>query len=217
MSTRNGFRRVNDRYFQPSSRTTPDALMARLFLCRSPRTAVNGRSAQWFGTSPRRAIPEGHTTSITRTAPQSANPPSSTRATSCVRVHKLRPHYRTFFATTSRPAPCPASVLCRSQCAPLAVLPLAASQAGLPSAADRRYRGDRLSCSVPAPATSSRHLYTGHRQGSMQATPWLRARHHGAPLSRKLCAPPVLMPSFRLSMRQQWFTHVRLLVTHLTR
>jgi hypothetical protein len=29
--------------------------------------------------------------------------------------------------------------------------------------------------------------------------------------------PPVLMPSFRLSMRQQWFTHVRLLVTHLTR
>jgi hypothetical protein len=27
----------------------------------------------------------------------------------------------------------------------------------------------------------------------------------------------VLMPSFRLSMRQQWFTHVRLLVTHLTR
>ena len=69
--------------------------MARLFLCRSPRTAVNGRSAQWFGTSPRRAIPEGHTTSITRTAPQSANPPSSTRATSCVRVHK-----------PSRPATC---------------------------------------------------------------------------------------------------------------
>jgi hypothetical protein len=26
-----------------------------------------------------------------------------------------------------------------------------------------------------------------------------------------------LVPSFRLSMRQQWFTHVRLLVAHLTR
>jgi hypothetical protein len=36
-------------------------------------------------------------------------------------------------------------------------------------------------------------------------------------LSRKLCTPPVLMPSFRLSMRQQWFTHVRLLVAYLTR
>ena len=70
---------------------------------------------------------------------------------------------------------------------------------------------------MPAPATSSRHLYTGHRQGSTQATPWLRAHQHGAPLSREFCAPPVLMPSFRLSMRQQWFTHVRLLATHLTR
>ena len=114
------------------------------------------------------------------------------------------------------PPPCPASVLCRSRCAPLAVLPLAASRAGLPYAADRHYRGDGFSCSVPAPATSSRHLYTGHRQGSLQAAPWLRARIR-APLSRELCTPPVLMPSFRLSMRQQWFTHVRLLVTHLTR
>jgi hypothetical protein len=52
-------------------------------------------------------------------------------------------------------------------------------------------------------------------QGSMQATPWLRARIR-VPLSRELCTPPVLMPSFRLSMRQQWFAHVRLLVTHLT-
>ena len=115
------------------------------------------------------------------------------------------------------PPPCPASVLCRSRCAPLAVLPLAASRAPSPLSPGRRYRGDRFSCSVPAPATSSRHLCTGHRQGSMQAAPWLRTRQHGAPLSRKLCTPPVLMPSFRLSMRQQWFTHVRLLVAHLTR
>src|SRR5712691_10621773 len=98
----NGFRRVNDRYLQPSSRTTPDALMARLFLRRSPRTAVNGRSAQWFGTAPRRAIPEGHTTSITRTAPQSADPPSFTRATSCVRVHKHPHHHAQSRSSPSR-------------------------------------------------------------------------------------------------------------------
>src|SRR6516165_4690186 len=115
------------------------------------------------------------------------------------------------------PPLCPASVLCRSQCPPLAVLPLAASRAPLPRSPGRCYRGDRFSCSVPAPVTSSRHLYTGHRQGSTQAAPWLRARQHGAPLSREFCTPPVLMPSFRLSMRQQWFTRVRLLVAHLTR
>jgi len=126
------------------------------------------------------------------------------------------PGHRTLTATTSRPVPVPASVLCRSRCAPLAVLPLAASKAGLPYAADHHYRGDRFSCSVPAPVTSSRHLYTGHRQGSTQATPRLRTRIR-VPLSRELCTSPVLMPSFRLSMRQQWFTHVRLLVTHLTR
>ena len=32
---------------------------------------------------------------------------------------------------------------------------------------------------MPAPATSSRHLYTGHRQASTQAAAWLRARHPG--------------------------------------
>ena len=51
----------------------------------------------------------------------------------------------------------------------------------------------------------------------MQATPWLREHHVGAPLSRELCASPVSMPSFRLTMRQQWFTPVRLLAAHLTR
>jgi len=112
------------------------------------------------------------------------------------------------------PPLCPAPVLCRSRCPPLAVLPLAARKA-LPG---RRHQGDRFSCSMPAPATSSRHLYTGHRQGSTQATPWLRAHaRKRTPLSREFCAPPVSMPSFRLSMRQQWFTRVRLLAAHLTR
>jgi hypothetical protein len=124
----------------------------------------------------------------------------------------LQPYYRTFTTTTGRPAPVPRTGTLRSRCPPLAVLPLAARET-LPGC---RYRGDRFSCSMPAPATSSRHLYTGHRQGSMQAAPWLRARIC-APLSRGFGDPPVLMPSFRLSMRQQWFTYVRLLVAHLTR
>jgi hypothetical protein len=65
---------------------------------------------------------------------------------------------------------------------------------------------------MPAPATSSRHLYTGHRQDSHQAASWPTAtRPAGAPSSRGLCNSPVSMSSFAVSMRQQWFTHVRLL------
>ena len=58
----------------------------------------------------------------------------------------------------------------------------------------RLYRGDRFSCSMPAPAMSSRHLYTGHRRGHIQAAPRLRA-HRGEPLSRDHPQIPVSMPS----------------------
>ena len=109
----------------------------------------------------------------------------------------LQPHYRAFTATTSRSAPVPR----------IGTLPLAVSAAWGPPSRDpnrqtaptssgRRYRDDRFSCSMPAPATSSRHLYTGHHQGSTQAAPWLRARPTGAPLSRRYPQPPVSMPSF---------------------
>ena len=47
---------------------------------------------------------------------------------------------------------------------------------------------------MPAPATSSRHLYTGHRRGHIQAAPRLRA-HRGEPLSRDHPQIPVSMPS----------------------
>ena len=47
---------------------------------------------------------------------------------------------------------------------------------------------------MPAPAMSSRHLYTGHRRGHIQAAPRLRA-HHGEPLSRDHPQIPVSMPS----------------------
>ena len=47
---------------------------------------------------------------------------------------------------------------------------------------------------MPAPATSSRHLYTGHRRGHIQAAPRLRA-HRSEPLSRDHPQIPVSMPS----------------------
>ena len=42
---------------------------------------------------------------------------------------------------------------------------------GVAAGVGRRFRDDTCSSSMPAPATSSRHLHTGHHQGSMQATP----------------------------------------------
>ena len=47
---------------------------------------------------------------------------------------------------------------------------------------------------MPAPAMSSRHLYTGHHQGHIQAAPWLRA-HRGELLSQDHPQVPVSMPS----------------------
>jgi hypothetical protein len=91
------------------------------------------------------------------------------------------------------PPLCPASVLSHLQCPLLVVLPLATSERTSP-ASGRHYRGDRFSCSMPAPAMSSRHLYTGHHQSHIQAAPWLRA-HHGEPLSRDHPQVPVSMPS----------------------
>jgi hypothetical protein len=82
------------------------------------------------------------------------------------------------------PPLCPASVLCRLRCSPLAGLPLATRGLSAPISTGRRYRDDRFSCSMPAPATSSCHLYTGHHQGNMQAAPWLKAhqaRHADVP------------------------------------
>ena len=86
-----------------------------------------------------------------------------------------------------------------------------------PISTGRRYRGDKFSCSMPAPGTSSRHLYTGHRQGHTQAAPRLRAHLSARLYPEDEIQSSVSMPSELLSMRQQWFTHVRLLVPHLTR
>ena len=47
---------------------------------------------------------------------------------------------------------------------------------------------------MPAPATSSRHLHTGHRRGHIQPAPRLRT-HRSEPLSRDHPQIPVSMPS----------------------
>ena len=172
------------------------------FLCRSPRTAVNGRSAQWFETAPRRAIPEGHTTSITRTAPQSADPPSLIRATSRVRVHKLRSHYRSLSATTGRSAGARRD----------GTQHLAVSAAWCAPSRPRNAAGAVSSARLPVfPHASrrpgSRHLHAGHRLASRR-------------VSARLIPGRALSPRFRcrfiLSTLQRWFTRVRLPGPRLT-
>ena len=91
----------------------------------------------------------------------------------------LQPHYKAFIATTNRSASVP-----RIGTLPLAVFAACGSPScdqGLPApiSTGRRYRDDRFSCSKPAPATSSCHLYTGHHQGNVQAAPWLKAHPTG--------------------------------------
>ena len=54
-------------------------------------------------------------------------------------------------------------VLCPSRWSPLGVLPLAAKGPLSSLSTGQQYGGDRFSTSMPAPTTSSRHLYTGHR------------------------------------------------------
>ena len=67
--------------------------------------------------------------------------------------------------------------------------------------------GDRFPRSVPMPDLSSRHLYAGHHLASQQAP-------------ARLVPGQRLDPGFydiaRLSTLHQWFTHVRLLRSHLT-
>src|SRR5207253_639754 len=129
----------------------------------------------------------------------------------------LQPHYRTFLATMSRPAPVPR----------LGTLPLAVSAACGPP-----FRGQKKGTLAPIawPPLSGRQVLLFRASARDELTPPLHrappGQHAGHPLAEgthtrafvpEALYPPVLMPSFRLSMRQQWFTHVRLLVTHLTR
>ena len=53
--------------------------------------------------------------------------------------------------------------------------------------------------------------------GQHAARPLAQGPPAGGPLSRRYPQPPVSAPSFYVSMRPQWFIHVRLLVAYLTR
>src|SRR5919112_5379814 len=72
---------------------------------------------------------------------------------------------------------------------------------------DRPRWGDRFPRSMPMPDPSSRHLYAGHRLANRQAP-------------ARLVPGQQLDPGFddvdTLSTLHQWFTHVRLLGSHLT-
>jgi hypothetical protein len=61
-----------------SSRPIPDAIEPRLFPRRSAQRSSANAPVGGLKPPPRRAAPEGQTTSITSTAPQSAGPPSNT-------------------------------------------------------------------------------------------------------------------------------------------
>ena len=73
----------------------------------------------------------------------------------------------------------------------------------------------------PVPCQRLRRAHATYTPGTARATsrllPGSRPATLGAPLSRDHPQAPVSMPPLFLTMRQQWFTHVRLLVTHLTR
>ena len=114
------------------------------------------------------------------------------------------------------PPLCLASVLRPSRILPVAVLPLRPgadfTHFDWPSVLRRQVLLFRTSaCDELTPPL--------HRAppGDMQAAYWLRATpSRRVPLSRVKPAPGFDAVFFS-SMRQQWFTHVRLLVAHLTR
>src|ERR1019366_1683823 len=72
----------------------------------------------------------------------------------------------------------------------------------------------------PVPCQRLRRAHATYTPDTARAAsrspPDSRHASKGGPSSRGCRTPPVSMSSFILSMRQQWFTHVRLLVAHLT-
>src|SRR5665213_3464733 len=129
----------------------------------------------------------------------------------------LQPHYRAFIATTSWSASVPRIGTLPTWPWPPGVLPLDGQGADVTH--------------FDWPFVSRRQILLFHARACNELTPPLHRTPpgpragsslapdppRGAPLSRGRRAAPVSMSSFTFSMRQQWFTHVRLLVAHLTR
>jgi hypothetical protein len=133
-------------------------------------------------------------------------------------VPLLQPHYKTFTATTDWSASVPrigtlphvalttqGSPSRRPGCRQHPVKPVVRIEAtDSPVPCQGLQRAHATSTPDTARATSRPLPGSGHTPG-------------GAPLSRGWTHAPVSMSSLIFSMRQQWFTHVRLLVAHLTR
>jgi len=116
-----------------------------------------------------------------------------TRSTRITRLHR-------YYETVRPPAPHRYSAPHRFRCLGCSLSPTTPTHS-------RHYRGEAFPRSTPAPEPNSRHLHAGHHQGSKQVSPWLIPGQQ-------------LDPGFdvidTLSTLQQWFTHVRLLGSHLT-
>ena len=91
----------------------------------------------------------------------------------------LRPHYRTFTATTSRSAPVPRIGTLPLTVPPLGVLPLAAGRLNSPSTPAVAIG----TTGSPVPCQRLRRAHATYTpdtaRASTQAAPWLRARHPG--------------------------------------
>jgi len=123
----------------------------------------------------------------------------------------LQPHYRAFSTTTGRSAPVPGI----GTLAPADIAARGSPLDAQPASAAHRVPDDRFSCSMPAPTMRSRHLYTGHHQSNTQTALWLRT--HRWVFVPEIPTTPGFGATIYVSMRRQWFTHVRLLIAYLTR
>src|SRR4051794_1602296 len=127
---------------------------------------------------------------LTTKRPRAPRPLRSTRITG---LHR-------YYETVRPPAPYRYSTPHSFRCLEFSLSPTSPTSG-------RQYRGEAFPRSPPEPEPSSRHLCAGHHQGSRQVSP-------------RLIPGQQLDPGFdvvaTLSTLHQWFTHVRLLGSHLT-
>jgi len=121
-----------------------------------------------------------------------------TRATHPLRSARITRHHR-YYRMVRPPAPHRYSAPHSFRCLELSLSPATPTRG-------RTHRGEAFPSSALEPEPSSRHLCAGHHQASKQAPAWLVPGQQ-------------LDPGFdvvaTLSTVQRWFTHVRLLGSHL--
>ena len=122
-----------------------------------------------------------------------------TRATRPLRSARITGHHR-YYRTVRLPAP-------RQYSPPHSYRCLGFSLSPANPTLGRPCRGEGFPRFVLEPEPSSRHLYAGHHQANKQAPAWLVPGQQRDPGFD-------VVPT--LSTDHQWFTHVRLLGSHLT-